>query len=227
MKSTVFAAAIVACAGAATAGGVDVVAEYAIHDHPNGNLNPPPYALRMDGAWGISNLTLSADVHNDATLTVSQDTGSGQFFIDIAGTFHGGEDIGAGWDSPFDVEVAMSYQVNVTAIADGWIVDGFSVLNSGSFTRLDTNEMITWYGLEDASGANGPAGETFHFASDGWRIDGDDSSWVGRGWLTPNFDGSPLGSGSQDWIFTAELIPAPSGLALLGLAGLAGTRRRR
>ena len=106
-------------------------------------------------------------------------------------------------------------------------MDGFSALNNGTITRLDTMDTTTWYGLEDGSGANGPAGRTFTLGADGWRIDGDDSSWVGRGWLTPNSDGSSSHSGSQDWIFTATKVPAPSGLALLGLAGLTAARRRR
>ena len=66
---------------------------------------------------------------------------------------------------------------------------------------------------------------TFAFQSDGHRITGDDTSWVGRGWLADNPDRIDQ-PGVQDWLFRAEVVPAPSALAIVGL-GLLGTRRRR
>lgn len=45
--------------------------------------------------------------------------------------------------------------------------------------------------------------------------------------LTLRFDLSPGDSASITGIFQVEPIPAPAGLALLGLAGLVGSRRRR
>ncbi|MFI4896475.1 MAG: PEP-CTERM sorting domain-containing protein [Phycisphaerales bacterium JB059] len=207
--------------------GLTTVAEFLIQDHPNGGLVDPTYALRLDGAYGLNEVTFSANVYNNLNMVISEDDMTGQIFIDIAGTLHGGEDTGAGWDSPFDIEVDFRYEANVVTTADGWAVDGFSALNNGTITRLDTMETVTWYALEDASGANGPAGRTFTFGADGWRLDGDDSSWVGRGWLTTNSDGSPISHGSQDWIFTAIKVPAPSGLALLAMGALGAARRRR
>lgn len=218
-------AALVLCSGAAIAGET-VVAEYEINDHPNGGLVPPTYALRLDNIFGFEKATFSADTFNDATLTVLQDD-AGAFIIDIAGTFHGGEDIGGAWGTTFDIAANFRYAANVVATANGYQVNGFTTLNNGVFTRLDTNESTTWYGMEDSAGDNGPIGGTFTFASDGWEIPGDDSSWVGRGWLTQNDDGSMTAAPAQDWIFTANLIPAPGSLALLGLGGLAAVRRRR
>ncbi len=216
-----------ACAVTASAG-LTTLAEYEINDHPGGNLVPPSYALRLDNTFGLSQATFSAEVYNNALLVVTQDTDSGQIFIDINGTFRGGEDVGGSWDSPFDLEVSFRYEANVVAVADGWAVDGFAVLNSGTFTRLDTLASETMYGLEDSAGDHGPVDEVFRIAADGWRIDGDDDTWVGRGWLTPNDDGSPLhAGGSLDWIFVGKKIPAPSSLALLGVAGACASRRRR
>lgn len=219
------AGAVLACAGGATAG-VSVVAEFAIHDHPNGGLFPPPYALRLDDIFGDYQATYSAATFSDATLTVLQD-GSGAFMIDIAGTFHGGEDNGAAWLNPYDVSVSMRYDANVVATADGWQVNGFTTLNSGTFTRLDTNDSVTLYGMESMNANDGPLGSTFVFAADGWRIAGDDTTWVGRGWLTSNDDGSAVSARAQDWFFTATVIPSPSAMALLGMGGLVATRRRR
>lgn len=212
--------------GVAHAGTV-VLNQFNINDHPQGGLVPPTYALRLDNIFGAPKATFSADVYNDATLTVLQDTATNDVYIDIQGTFHGGEDLGGSWGTTFDLDVNFRYEANVMATADGWAVTGFSLLNTGTITRLDTNETMTWYGMEDAAGDNGPVGEAFRFAADGWRIDNDDSTWVGRGWLTMNDDGSPSAAPAQDWIFTATAVPTPSSLALLGLGGLAATRRRR
>jgi len=211
-----------------TAGAAElVIAEYDIHDHPGGAQLPPAYALLLGDVFGSYNATFSAEVYNNTRLTILQDDVTNEFFMEISGTLFGGEDGGTEWVDPFDLEVNFRYGANVSAIADGWQVDGFSTLNIGSFTRLDTNETTTWYGKTDDAGMNGPAGVSMTFASDGWRVDGDDSSWVGRGWFTQNADGTLSHTGSQDWLFTATLVPAPTGTALLGLGGLAAMRRRR
>jgi CubicO group peptidase (beta-lactamase class C family) len=219
-------AGLIACAGSAFAGEL-VVAEYEINDHPQGGFAPPVYALRLDNVLGFELASFSADVFNDATLTVIQDSNTNDLYIDIAGTFHGGEEVGDAWATTFDISASFRYSANVVATANGWAVDGFSLLNNGTITRLDTNETTTWYGMEDALGDNGPAGNAFTFAADGFRIDNDDSTWVGRGWLTQNDDGSMTAPPAQDWIFTANLIPAPSAMALFGFAGIATMRRRR
>lgn len=204
-----------------------VIAQYDINDHPQGGFAPPVYALRLDNVLGFELASFSADVFNDATLTVLQDTNSNDLFIDIAGTFHGGEEVGDEWITTFDLSVNFRYSANVVATANGWAVDGFSLLNTGTITRLDTNETMTWYGMEDVLGDNGPAGNAFTFAADGFRIDDDDSSWVGRGWLTTNTDGSPAAAPAQDWFFSATVVPSPAGISLLGFAGIAAMRRRR
>lgn len=225
IKTLAFASAL---AAVSTAGAAElVIAEFNIHDHPQGSEVDPTYALRFDNVFGAFNATFSAEVYNDAMLTVVQDTDTNELFVDISGTFFGGEDIGTTWDSPFDLAVDFRYGANVVATSNGWAIDGFSQLNSGTFTRLDTNETTTWFGFEDLGGLNGPVGNAFTFASDGFRIDNDDSTWVGRGWFTTNDDGTASNAPSQDWFFTATPVPAPSSMAILGLVGLASTRRRR
>ena len=226
MKITSAFLAIAASTVAAQAG-LSVVAEFAIHDHPGGGLVPPTYALRLDNVFGFQRATFSAETYNNTTLTVLEDTSSGNLIIDIAGRLRGGEDTGAGWGTTFDLDVAFRYEASVVATANGWSIDGFTLLNGGTITRLDTNETTVWYGQEDTLGMNGPAGNVFTLAADGWEIDGDDSTWVGRGWMTTNTDGTPAFDPAQDWIFTATVIPAPASLGLLGLGGLAMARRRR
>lgn len=219
------AGAALSISGVAFAGPT-VIAEFAIHDHPEAGLLPPSYALRLDEVFGGDPATYSADTFENATLTVMQD-GAGAFSINISGTFFGGPDNGSDWVNPFEIEVSMNYTANVVELANGWQVNGFTTMNSGTFTRVDTNQSVTLYGMESMNVGDGPIGSTFVFASDGHRIDGDDSTWVGRGWLTSNTDGSAIGDPAQDWLFSATIIPAPSALALLGMGGLAAARRRR
>jgi hypothetical protein len=225
MKTGLAALALASAAGGVLAGET-VVAEFAIHDHPEGGFAPPTYALRLDYIFGDFRSSFSADVYNDATLTVLQD-GAGSFFIDIAGTFRGGEDTGDAFSNEFDISASFRYAANITDVGNGWQVDGFTTLNSGTITRLDTNETTTWYGMTDDTGENGPIGSSFLLASDGFRITGDDSTWVGRGWLTTNDDGSMAAAPAQDWLFAASVIPSPSSMALLGMGGLIAARRRR
>lgn len=229
MKNSLLAVAGVIAVASAASGlnaAEATVAQFNIHDHPQGNLVPPTYALRMDNVFGAFNATFSADTYNNTTLTVVQDTVTNDLYVDIAGTLFGGEDLGGSWGTTFDLEVDFRYAANVVATASGWAIDGFSLLNSGTMTRSDTNETTTWYGMTDATGMNGPVGNAFTFAADGWRIDNDDSTWVGRGWLTENMEDTASAAPAQDWFFTAT-VPSPAGASLFGLAGFAAMRRRR
>lgn len=201
----------------AQAGGL-VIGEYLLGDHPNGNQNPPPYGLRLDNMLGAGIATLSIGYYNDTVLTVYDD--GGNLSINISGTLHGGVvDGSGGYVSAASYAVDFNYSVGVSATGGGWVVSGFDAANMGTLTNLDTNDTIDMYakGMPD----------TFLFLPDGHRLGGDDSSWVGRGWITDQVDGSdPLG-GTRDWLFTATEIPAPGAFALLGMGGFIASRRRR
>jgi len=227
MKSLLPVLAIVATAGTAFAGTTTVLAEFEILDHPQGNVGPPTYALRLDNVFGFTFGTFSTQTYNDTTMTVSQDDDTGNIFIDMSGTLHGGEVVGNAWATEFDLAFDFRYEMGVTTTSDGWSVDAFNIQNTGTITRMDTNESVTWYTQPDLTGDNGPVGNVFTLAADGWRIDNDDTTWVGRGWLTTNDDGTAAFDPGQDWFFTANVIPSPSAVTLLGLGGLLAARRRR
>ncbi|MFK7883389.1 MAG: PEP-CTERM sorting domain-containing protein [Phycisphaerales bacterium] len=227
MKSLITALVAVAATGTAFAGGTTVLAEFEILDHPNGGVAPPTYALSLGNVFGTMDATFSTQTYNNSTLTVSQDNGTGNIIIDMSGTLFGGNLVNNVWVDPFDLAFNFTYEFGVTTTASGWAVDTLNIANSGVLTRLDTNESVTWYTQPDAAGLNGPPGNVFTFAADGWRIDNDEDTWVGRGWLTTNTDGTPAFAHAQDWFFTANVIPTPSSFALLGLGGLVAARRRR
>jgi len=212
--------AVISCATlGASAGGLDI-GVFQLNDHPGGGENPPPYGLRLDGILGAGIATLSLDFYNDTILTVHDNGGA--LSINISGTLYGGlvDNLG-GYISANTYDVDFTYTVGVNGVSNGWDVNGFDVGNIGTVTNTDTNDVTTIYGKPNDLGLN------FAFLADGHRLDGDNSSWVGRGWVTDQADGSDPYAGFRDWLFTATEVPAPGALALLGLGGLISTRRRR
>tara|TARA_R110002072_G_scaffold137772_2_gene280616 strand:+ start:1571 stop:2245 length:675 start_codon:yes stop_codon:yes gene_type:complete len=205
-------------ASSANAGGL-VIAEFELGDHPDGSAALPYYGLRLDNILAPGVVTLSMDHHNNTRMTVIED--NGVLSMHITGTLYGGEISGNAYVDAQSYEVDFTYALNVSDAGNGWEVNGFDAGNTGTLTNLDTQAVTDLYSKENG------AGLVFAMLADGHRLSGDSSSWVGRGWLTTNDDGSMPASGSQDWLFTANKVPAPSGIAVLGLGGMIATRRRR
>lgn len=210
------ALAVVGISGA-SAGGL-VIAEFELGDHPDGSAAVPFYGLRLDNILDPGTMTLSMEHHDNTRLTVIDD--NGDLSMRITGTLFGGVVNNNAYVSTNSYEIDFTYALNVTDSGDGWVVNGFDAGNTGTITNLTTEEVTNLYGKANMSGL------VFSMRADGHRM-GDSSSWVGRGWLTTNDDGTNPAGGSQDWLFTATTIPSPSGLAILGLSGLVSTRRRR
>jgi MYXO-CTERM domain-containing protein len=219
MKYMIAIAAVSAAAMSASAGGL-TIGQYLLGDHPGGGENPPPYGLRLDGIVGAGAATLSLGHHSDTILTVIDDGGT--LSINISGTLYGGAVDGmGGYVSATSYAIDMDYVIGVSDEGNGWAVNGFTASNSGTLTNLDTMAVIDLYGKDNS------AGLVFAFLADGHRLTGDDTSWVGRGWITDQSDGTDPHSGFRDWLFTATEVPAPGAFALVGLGGLCASRRRR
>jgi len=219
MKTFLTAALIAGTAMSASAGST-VVGQYLLDDHHDGNQNPPPYGLRLDNLIETGVFTMSLGFYSDTILTVYDD--GGNLSINISGTLNGGLIDGVGgYISSDDYLVDFTYAVNVSDVGNGWEVNGFDAGNTGTVTNMSTNAVTTLYGMPNIDGLN------FAFLADGHRIGNDNSTWVGRGWLTGESDGSNPLAGDRDWLFTATEIPAPGSMALLGLGGLVAGRRRR
>ena len=212
----ILAIAVVGISGA-SAGGL-VIAEFELGDHPDGSAAVPYYGLRLDNILEAGTMTLSMEYHDNTRLTVIDN--NGDLSMRITGTLFGGVVNNNSYVSTNSYEIDFTYALNVTDSGDGWVVNGFDAGNTGTITNMTTQEVTTLYGKANM------AGLVFSMRADGHRM-GDSSSWVGRGWLTTNEDGSSPAAGSQDWLFTANPIPSPSGLAILGLSGLMTARRRR
>ncbi|MCA9292820.1 MAG: hypothetical protein KDA20_03305 [Phycisphaerales bacterium] len=208
-----------------------LIEQYQLFDHPDGDVNPPPYGLRFDnifvpqgGPSGIA--SFSMDNVGDTTLSVFDD-GGGSYRIQIAGTLYGGVDAGSTYGYGEGLyDLFFEYAANVAPSGTGWVVDPSSALNAGTLTSQGNADVPSGYvfTFEDKSQ---PSGESFLFLQDDHRLQGHPQEgqgfWVGRGWVM----GAQYPMGTQDFLFIAEKIPAPGAMSVLGFAGLAAVRRRR
>jgi hypothetical protein len=165
---------------------------YQLFDHGDGHLGPD-YGIRSTALGKLFSFELGA-----ASVTLDWDGG---LTAQILGTVHD-NDTGDLWDLEYTIS-------NIVLDPDGFVsMDGL-----GSLTDPLNNVTV----LEGE--ANG-SGYVFLFLADGHRLDNDNSTPVGRGWLLP--PGSV-----DDFLFRAELIPEPATLALLSIGAMGLIRRRR
>ena len=224
-------AGIALAAVAASASAANTVLQ--LSDHPDGTANPPAYGLRMDGLFGgmagaNGGITsFSFDHFGDVLMTVNDDGST--ITMNIAGTVYGGEDVGATYGfGEGAYEIDFTYNFNVVAQGTGWTVSPSNSGNHGTITSLGNGDvpMGTEFNFYDFSG------NSFLFLQDDHRLAGRSQAgqgfWVGRGWNTMAADGRET-PGTQDWLFLGQMIPTPTAVAFgaFGLAGVAGTSRRR
>lgn len=220
-------------AGAAYAAPIlDAGFVYQAHNHPDGDAAEPYYGLRLDelydatGGHDIFTMDFDYDEPNFTSgVFVSIFGNPGAYLITISGNAWGGRDINGSYanDSYLGVySFSFTYNVGVDEATpdDDYIVTPVRGANSGTITT-PLGDTID---LTDQVGANG---YTFRLgdenSDDGHRGFDGVSGW---GWLNHNNEPHVVAS---DWLFTvdAEPVPAPGPLALAGLGGAIGIRRRR
>ena len=187
---------------------------------------PPPKRQPTHNMLGSGVNSFSFDTFGDTTLKIFDN--AGDLEIRIEGTIFGGVHDGmggyVGGGQAYAIDFTYATDVNTTA--SGYKVLGVNnVLNTGTLTALDAMGMPE-SGPESVFTVTDDDNNSFIFQSDGHRLAGDSSSWVGRGWLTMDDSGANTG-GTQDWLFTATVIPAPGAAALFALGLGVATRRRR
>ncbi len=199
-------------------GGDVVLSTFDLFDHPSGAIDPQAYGLRLDGLGIEDPMTFSfGDSQANSTMTLEVvDTGS-NIEIRMSGTVTGNTAVGGTDFGTF----ALNVTYVVDAVANGWEDNDMNIGNMIGTLEGDFgsgNQVVDLFPKSAGS-------DSFYFLSDGHRISGDNSTWVGRGWLLPN---NQMGN-TNDFLFQAALVPLPAaawgGLAMLG--GIAAARRLR
>jgi MYXO-CTERM domain-containing protein len=218
---------LLALAAATCTAGAGESRFFQLGNHPDGAQNPPPYGLRMDGLFGGGVTSFDFDTNDGVFLTVTDDTmNGGGVSIEIAGSVFGGEIDGNGGytDGGQFYDINFVYTASVQITSNGWKVVGTdNTSNTGSIALAGSNNPADIFTITDNNN------NAFLFQADGHRLAGDSDSWVGRGWLTTNTDGTNVGN-TQDWLFTAvetDGVPTPGTLGLAAIGGLVASRRRR
>lgn len=227
LRAAALAAALVAVHSAS--GATILPGLYRLHNHPDGNQNPPPYGARFDELYNATGghdvFTLDFDdVNSAAFMTIN----AAFTEIRIFGQAKGGRDVGA--THALDIYNGLytfdfTYNLGVQAVPgddDLWAVTpdhrnfGFITGPGALGTTNLTDEGMGGYTFRVGDEDNDAGHRGFNGIS-GW------------GWMSyVAQSGQITHVNDTDWLFTATYeIPAPGAAGLLGLAALTASRRRR
>lgn len=185
---------------------------YQLFDHGHGQLGPY-YGLRLDGHFNNTNQVFSAS-SGGAMVSLTWD---GNQSAVISGTLAYNSNASTPPATNAQLSTVTYTLSNITVLQNGFT----AIRGSGEVCGGVLATCINLIGKQKDN--NGPA---FEFLGDGHRIDNNNDSLVGRGWV--NGDG-PF----NDWLVKgpSAVVPVPAALPLLGSAlgilGFAGWRRRR
>lgn len=234
LRQLIVGISLLAGASMGASGAILPYGTYSLANHPDGNLTPPPYGLRLDGLFNATaqsdRFTFDFDdAQSNMKMTISNNGVAD--IITIFGESYGGRDIGSTYasDSWLGVyQIYFQYTIGVAPMAndDDWRV-------AGSAEMQNFGQIIAPGGQQANLTDKSDGSQTFRVGDENndlghRRSDGLISGW---GWLAiQQSDGSYLRSpegGSDDWLFTVVVpTPLPGFLAVAGLGGLAAIRRR-
>jgi len=181
-------------------------------------------------AAGVAAAALASAASADITVTLTNQTFTGFNFatvvdytqFNIVGSF-----TGASINVTLNASVAYTYADDLCVYVDVEPLSTAGFLQVGGFSNLSAAQRYSWpNGGSSAVGTTsiGTVNFTTALAFTGDKaVDG--TVWIGNGYGAAGTSGTWTGTVTLHGI-DAVAVPAPGALALLGLAGLAGRRRR-
>ena len=179
---------------------------------------------------GAAVAALSSAAAADITVTLTNQTFTGfnfSQFVDYTQFNIVGTLTGASINVTLNASVAYTYADDLCVYVDIEPLSTAGFLQIGGFSNLSAAQRYSWpNGGSSAAGTTsiGTVNLTTALAFTGNKaVDG--TVWVGNGYGAAGTSGTGTGTITLHGI-DAVAVPAPGALALLGLAGLAGRRRR-
>jgi hypothetical protein len=165
--------------------------------------------------------TASADV----TVTFTNQTWTGFNFTDLSAAYGGftGTLTGVSVNATLNSSVAFTYADDLCVYVDVAPLSTGGLLQVGGFSNLQALQRVSW-----ANGGSSAPGTTVIDSKSVNAISfsgtsADATIWLGNGYGAAGTSGTWTGSIT---LIGVNAVPAPGAIALVGLAGLAGRRRR-
>ena len=181
-------------------------------------------------AAGVAAAALASAASADITVTLTNQTFTGfnfSQFVDYTQFNIVGSLTGASINVTLNASVAYTYADDLCVYVDIEPLSTAGFLQVGGFSNLSAAQRYSWpNGASNAPGTTsiGTVNFTTALAFTGNKaVDG--TVWVGNGYGAAGTSGTWTGTVTLHGV-NAVAVPAPGALALLGLAGLAGRRRR-
>jgi len=181
-------------------------------------------------AVGVASAAVATAASADITVTLTNQTFTGFNFsqvvdytqYNIVGSF-----TGASINVTLNSSVAYTYADDLCVYVDVEPLSTAGFLQVGGYSNLSAAQRYSWpNGASNATGTTsiGTVNFTTALAFTGNKaVDG--TVWIGNGYGAAGTSGTWTGTVTLHGL-NAVAVPAPGALALLGLAGLAGRRRR-
>ncbi len=165
--------------------------------------------------------TASADV----TVTFTNQTWTGFNFTDLTAAYGGfsGTLTGVSVNATLNASTNYTYADDLTVYVDVAPLGTGGLLQVGGFSNLSALQRVSW-----ANGGSSAPGTTVIDSKSVNAISfsgtsADATIWLGNGYGASGTSGTWTGSIT---LIGVNAVPAPGAIALVGLAGLAGRRRR-
>jgi MYXO-CTERM domain-containing protein len=178
-------------------------------------------------AAGVAAAALVSAASADVTVTFTNQTWTGFNFSDLSAAYGGfsGTLTGVSVNATLNASVSFTYADDLCVYVDVAPLSTGGFLQVGGFSNLSAAQRYTWpNGASSAPGTTviGTVNLTTALAFTGnAAVDG--TIWLGNGYGASGTSGTWTGSIT---LIGVDAVPAPGAIALLGLAGLAGRRRR-